>query len=382
MAKARAKARRPAKAAKKNAVKKTAAKMSRRAKAGKAAKPGKSAKRAKSAKRPHAAKPAKAMKRAAVAKAAQPSKGAAVAAKTKPAAPAKTPAAPSAAASYKPLKAPKHRGIGLEAASPFEMRVNLAKDLPETDVQSALDTGEMGFLHSFTTGSTVDGPGVRVVAWTTGCQWRCRYCHNPDTWTMRNGYPVSVANATAELRKYSQGLKVMNGGLTISGGEPLMQDRFVVKLFDAAKKMGVHTTIETNGFLGERLTDDELAKIDLVMLGVKAWDGELHKELTGRDNAPTLEFGRRLAKLKKRIWVRFVLVPNLTDDLDDVGKIAEFAASLGNVDRVEVLPFHQMGRFKWRELGIRYHLEDTQPPSAEVVEQACAVFRAAGLEAH
>jgi len=262
------------------------------------------------------------------------------------------------------------------------MRVNLAKDLPETDVQSALDTGEMGFLHSFTTGSTVDGPGVRVVAWTTGCQWRCRYCHNPDTWTMRNGYPVSVANATAELRKYSQGLKVMNGGLTISGGEPLMQDRFVVKLFDAAKKMGVHTTIETNGFLGERLTDDDLAKIDLVMLGIKAWGAELHKELTGRDNAPTLEFGRRLAKLKKRIWVRFVLVPNLTDDLDDVGKIAEFAASLGNVDRVEVLPFHQMGRFKWRELGIRYHLEDTQPPSAEVVEQACAVFRAAGLEAH
>jgi len=346
MAKARTKSRRSVKPAKKK-VNKKAAKMSRGAKAGKAAKSRKSTKPAKPAKPAKSAKPA-----------------------------------PSAAASYKPLKAPKHPRIGLEAASPFEMRVNLAKDLPETDVQSALDSGDMGFLHSFTTGSTVDGPGVRVVAWTTGCQWRCRYCHNPDTWTMRNGYPVSVANATAELRKYSQGLKVMNGGLTISGGEPLMQHRFVVKVFDAAKKMGVHTTIETNGFLGERLSDDDLAKIDLVMLGVKAWGGELHKELTGRDNGPTLEFGRRLAKLKKRIWVRFVLVPNLTDDLDDVGKIAEFAASLGNVERVEVLPFHQMGRFKWHELGIRYHLEDTQPPSAELVERACAVFRAAGLEAH
>src|SRR6476659_1506560 len=287
MAKARAKSARSAKAAKKKANKK-AAKTSQRARPGRAAKPGKSAKRAKSAKRPHAAKPAKAMKRAAVAKAAQPSKGAAVAAKTKPAAPAKTPAAPSAAASYKPLKAPKHRGIGLEAASPFEMRVNLAKDLPETDGQSALDTGDMVVLHSFTTGSTVDGPGVRVVAWTTGCQWRCRYCHNPDTWTMRNGYPVSVTNATAELRKYSQGLKVMNGGLTISGGEPLMQHRFVVKLFYAAKKMGVHTTIETNGFLGERLSDDDLQQIDLVMLGIKAWGAERHKELTGREPEPTL----------------------------------------------------------------------------------------------
>ena len=346
MAKARTKSRRSVKPAKKK-VNKKAAKMSRGAKAGKAAKSRKSTKPAKPAKPAKSAKPA-----------------------------------PSAAASYKPLKAPKHPRIGLEAASPFEMRVNLAKDLPETDVQSALDSGDMGFLHSFTTGSTLDGPGVRVVAWTTGCQWRCRYCHNPDTWTMRNGYPVSVANATAELRKYSQGLKVMNGGLTISGGEPLMQHRFVVKVFDAAKKMGVHTTIETNGFLGERLSDDDLAKIDLVMLGVKAWGGELHKELTGRDNGPTLEFGRRLAKLKKRIWVRFVLVPNLTDDLDDVGKIAEFAASLGNVERVEVLPFHQMGRFKWHELGIRYHLEDTQPPSADLVERACAVFRAAGLEAH
>jgi len=347
MAKARAKGRRPAKPAKKKAVKKKAAK-------------------------PRRAKPGKAVKSRKLAKSAKPAKSA----------PAKAPAAPSAAASYKPLKAPKHPRIGLEAASPFEMRVNLAKDLPETDVQSALDSGDMGFLHSFTTGSTVDGPGVRVVAWTTGCQWRCRYCHNPDTWTMRNGYPVSVANATAELRKYSQGLKVMNGGLTISGGEPLMQHRFVVKLFDAAKKMGVHTTIETNGFFGERLSDDDLAKIDLVMLGVKAWGGELHKELTGRDNGPTLEFGRRLAKLKRKIWIRFVLVPNLTDDLGDIGKIAEFAASLGNVERVEVLPFHQMGRYKWHELGIRYHLEQTEPPTTDSVERALEVFRSAGVEAY
>ena len=117
----------------------------------------------------------------------------------------------------------------LEAKSPFELRVNLGKDVPETNVRSALANGDMGFLHSFTTGSTIDGPGVRVVAWTTGCMWRCLYCHNPDTWTMTNGMPVTVIRAAEELRKYRHGLKVMSGGLTVSGGEPLMQHRFVVK---------------------------------------------------------------------------------------------------------------------------------------------------------
>jgi pyruvate formate lyase activating enzyme len=271
--------------------------------------------------------------------------------------------------------------VALEARSPFELRVDLGKDLPETDVQSALDSGDMGFLHSYTTGSTVDGPGVRVVAWTTGCMWRCRYCHNPDTWTMRNGYPISVARAAEELRKYRQGLKVMEGGLTVSGGEPLMQHKFVMKLVAAAKGMGVHTTIETNGFYGDRLSDDDLKQIDLVMLGIKTWGPELHKELTGRDSGPTLDFARRLAALERKIWVRFVLVPGLTDDPDILGNIAEFAASLGNVERVEVLPFHQMGRYKWQTLGINYHLEKTEPPTAEATESAVAVFRAAGLAA-
>src|SRR5262245_61514411 len=122
----------------------------------------------------------------------------------------------------------------LEAKSPFDLRVNLGRDVPETDVRAALATGDMGFLHSFTTGATVDGPGVRVVAWTSGCMWRCLYCHNPDTWAMSNGVPVTLARATDELRKYRSGLKIMSGGLTLSGGEPLMQHRFAVKLLAAA----------------------------------------------------------------------------------------------------------------------------------------------------
>src|SRR4051794_23405636 len=178
----------------------------------------------------------------------------------------------------------------LYAKSPFEIRVNLGAGTPDVDVRSALASGDMGFLHSFTTGSTVDGPGVRVVIWTTGCGWRCRYCHNPDTWTMRNGIPVGATQALDELGKYRQGLKTMAGGVTLSGGEPLMQHRFALKILAGAKAMGVHTTIETNGFFGERLTDADFRSIDLVMLGLKTWDPERHRELTGRDVGPTLAF--------------------------------------------------------------------------------------------
>jgi pyruvate formate lyase activating enzyme len=270
----------------------------------------------------------------------------------------------------------------LEAKSPFDLRVDLGKDVPETDVRTALAEGDMGFMHSFTTGSAVDGPGVRVVGWTTGCMWRCQYCHNPDTWTIRNGIPVSVGQALEELRKYRHGLKVMSGGVTISGGEPLMQRRFVMKVLAGAKAMAIHTAIETNGFLGAELTDADLDNIDLVLLGIKAWDRERHRALTGRDNAPTLELARRLAARKLPVWVRFVLVPGLTDDADDIAQIAAFTAELGNVERVEVLPFHQMGRFKWQTLGIRYALDHVEPPTTEALEKACGIFRARGLVAH
>ena len=206
------------------------------------------------------------------------------------------------------------------------------------------------------------------------------YCHNPDTWNMMNGMPVTLERAMEGLNKYRHGLKVMSGGLTISGGEPLMQDRFVLKLCRAAKAMGVHTCVETNGYLGGRFDDRELESIDLVMLGLKAW-GDNHKKVTGKEIEPTLEFAKRLAHRKRPIWVRFVLVPGLTDDLDEIKQIAKFAAGLGNVERVEVLPFHQLGRFKWGRLGLDYQLADIAPPSTELIERAGAVFRAEGLPA-
>jgi pyruvate formate lyase activating enzyme len=239
----------------------------------------------------------------------------------------------------------------------------------------------MGFLHSYTTGSAVDGPGIRVVAWTTGCMWRCRYCHNPDTWTLTNGLPVTVRRAADELAKYRPGLKVMAGGFTLSGGEPLMQHRFAAKLLAASKAMGIHTAIETNGYFGDRMSDTDLEALDLVLLGIKSWGEARHKDLTGMDIAPTLAFAKRLAALGKPVWIRFVLVPGLTDNPEIASGIAGFAAGLGNVQRVEVLPFHQLGRFKWERLGLEYTLDRVQPPSSELAERTCAIFRSAGLTA-
>jgi pyruvate formate lyase activating enzyme len=198
---------------------------------------------------------------------------------------------------------------------------------------------------------------------------------------MMNGMPVTLERAIEGINKYRHGLKMMGGGITVSGGEPLMQDRFVVKLCRAAKALGVHTCIETNGYLGARLSDEELQTMDLVMLGLKTWSDEKHRTLVGKDMAPTLEFAKRLAAQQRPMWVRFVLVPGLTDDEEDIKKIAEFAASLGNVERLEVLPFHQLGKYKWERLGLEYQLGSYQAPSADQMARACELFRAAGVNA-
>jgi pyruvate formate lyase activating enzyme len=268
----------------------------------------------------------------------------------------------------------------LEASSPMEMRVELGSHVPDDDVRIALKSGELGFLHSFTTGSCVDGPGVRLVAWTTSCMFRCQFCHNPDTWTLTNGMPVTLPRAVAEVRKYATGLNKMRGGLTISGGEPLMQARFVANLFEKVKAMGVHTALQTNGFYGANLSDEELANIDLVILDMKAFTAEQHHRVTGiRDNQPVIEFGRRLARLGRPMWLRYVLVPGLTTVDSEMEQMARFGSDLGVVERVEILPFHQMGRYKWERLHLNYKLAETEPPSKQVIEAAEQIFRDAGL---
>jgi len=263
--------------------------------------------------------------------------------------------------------------------SPYDLRVSLGEKVSELDARAALESGDWGFMHSFTTGSAVDGPGMRVVGWLTGCQLKCLFCHNPDTWKLQTGMPLTVSRALEVVKQYRIGLKTMQGGLTISGGDQLLQHRFVMKLFKAVRGAGIHTTLETNGYFGGRLTDEDLSSIDLIMLGLKAITPDLHKRLTGMENAPAHEFARRLAAQKRPVWIRFVVVPGWTDDMDEVARMADFAASLGNVECVDVLPFHQMGRFKWEKLGMDYQLRDATVPPREKVDNVIARFRAAGL---
>jgi pyruvate formate lyase activating enzyme len=264
-------------------------------------------------------------------------------------------------------------------ASPYDLRTGLGEQSSESEIRTAIESGDWGFIHSFQTGSAVDGPGMRLVGWLSGCQFHCAFCHNPDTWKMTNGMPVPLSRAVEVVNDYRHSLRIMKGGLTISGGEPLLQHRFVVKLFTAVQKLGVHTALDTNGSLGERLSDEDLECVDLVMLGLKAITPDLHKRLTGADNHAAIAFARRLAARKHPVRIRFVVVPGWTDDLEEVGKMADFAASLGNVERVDVLAFHQLGKFKWEKLGMNYPLRDAVPPSRETIDQAISRFRETGL---
>jgi pyruvate formate lyase activating enzyme len=244
---------------------------------------------------------------------------------------------------------------------------------------AAPDQGAQGYLHSYHVGSTVDGPGVRMVVWTTGCPLRCAYCHNPDTWKLQNGTPVTVEEMLTRLRGYARFLRTAGGGLTISGGEPLVQAPFVTELFRQAKRLGVHTALDTSGFLSERLADADLESIDLMLLDIKSFLPEVHRRVTGRDVAPALRFARRLSDLERPMWVRFVLVPGLTDAPANLAGMAEFVATLRTVERVEVLPFHQMGRYKWERLGLPYTLSETAEPDEALLERARDYFRQHGL---
>jgi pyruvate formate lyase activating enzyme len=184
-----------------------------------------------------------------------------------------------------------------------------------------------------------------------------------------------------EVAKYRRFMNVTHGGLTLSGGEPLVQAPFVARVLRACKQLGIHTALDTNGHLGERLSDADLAAVDLVLLDIKSWEPETHRRVTGMDVEPVLRFARRLSALGKPVWVRFVLVPGLTDDPANVDGLADFLATLRNIERVDVLPFHQMGRHKWEKLGRPYALQETPPPSPELVAQVVARFRARGLNA-
>jgi pyruvate formate lyase activating enzyme len=230
------------------------------------------------------------------------------------------------------------------------------------------------------TGGAVDGPGMRFVFFMSGCLFRCLYCQNPDTWKLHNGRHVTQDEALAELRPYAGFLRIA-GGVTFSGGEPMMQAGFVGALSRRIKQeMGLHIALDTQGFLHADLPDEWFEPIDLVMLDIKHSDPDRYLQLTAQPLQPTLDCAERLVRLGKKMWIRYVLVPGWTDGEDDIQRLAEFVVSLGRaVERVEVLPFHQMGKHKWEELGLEYQLADTPTPTPEQAAQARGIFGARGL---
>ncbi len=248
-----------------------------------------------------------------------------------------------------------------------------------TEADSRLAPVE-GYVHSIETAGTVDGPGVRYILFTTGCALRCLYCHNPDTRHLKDGERVTAGQVLADIKGYAKFLKKAGGGLTITGGEPLAQIEFTRAIFAGAKRMGLHTALDTSGFLGARADDAYLAEVDLVLLDIKSFERDTYRKVTGCDVAPTLDFARRLSDMRKPAWIRFVLVPGLTDAPANVQPLADFIATLNNVQRVEVLPFHQMGRYKWEALGLTYKLKDVQPPDEACQERVRAIFRDRGLK--
>jgi len=237
------------------------------------------------------------------------------------------------------------------------------------------ETGQTGCIHSFETAGTLDGPGIRFVIFITGCPLRCLYCHNPDTWHVRNGSPMSVDQVMSEIEKYAGFLIKAGGGVTFSGGEPLVQIQFLANLLRRCKQRGLHTAVDTSGVLGERMTDAMLADTDLVLLDIKAFDPDIYRKITGGKVAATQGFAKRVSSMAKPTWIRFVLVPQLTDDYDDIEKLADFVADLQSVERVEVLPFHKMGEHKWEALNLDYQLKETEPPSEKLIARVHDQFR-------
>jgi len=236
-----------------------------------------------------------------------------------------------------------------------------------------------GWIHSIEAGGAVDGPGFRYVLFLAGCLLRCRYCHNPDSWHMRHGKPTTSREVLREIAGLKTFLVHARGGLTLSGGEPLVQPEFAHAILHGAKAMGLHTALDTAGFLGAHASDEMLADIDLVLLDIKAFSETTYHDLTGVPLQPTLDFAVRLARLHKPAWLRYVLVPGLTDKFEEIEGLAAFAADLGNIERVDVLPFHKLGEFKWESEGVPYSLSQTPPPEPELTQSVKDVFRRQGL---
>lgn len=232
-----------------------------------------------------------------------------------------------------------------------------------------------GYVHSLESFGSVDGPGVRFVIFTAGCAMRCQFCHNPDTWNLQSG-TIYTADELIEKALRYRSYWGSTGGITVSGGEPLLQIDFLSELLQKAKAKGIHTTLDTSGnpFTREEPFFDKFQKLmeytDLILLDVKHIDDEQHRILTGCTNENILDLAKYLSDIKKPVWIRHVLVPERNDKNEYLMKLHQFIETLDNVEKVEVLPYHTLGVYKWKELGIEYELKDIAPPTQERIKNA------------
>lgn len=234
----------------------------------------------------------------------------------------------------------------------------------------------IGRIHSFETFGTVDGPGIRFVIFMQGCHLKCKYCHNRDTWETKAGTEYSVEEVFQKILRLKPYMDTSHGGVTVSGGEPLLQPDFVTELFQKLKERNIHTALDTSGNLP---ISDKIARLlkvtDLVLLDIKHIDNEKAINLTGLSNNHTLNFARYLSEHGISMWIRQVLIPGFTDDEQDLKKLKEFIDDLKTVQKVELLPYHDLGKYKWKELGLRYELDQVSPPTPEQIEKAKAILQ-------
>lgn len=236
-----------------------------------------------------------------------------------------------------------------------------------------------GRIHSTYMGGMVDGPGIRYVLFLAGCEMRCKFCHNPDTWDMDAGKLMSADEILYDMEKYRSYVEISGGGVTVTGGEPLGQAEFLIEFFAACKQKNWHTALQTAGYSQASGADDSLRRVlthtDLVLLDLKAFDDARHRQLTGVSNRRIFDFLRLCEQMKKRVHIRYVLVPNLTDDKIDIIRLGEFLRGFECIEKTDVLPFHKNGEHKWRELGLKYELYDTPAPEVGEVERASGILQ-------
>lgn len=230
---------------------------------------------------------------------------------------------------------------------------------------------EIGRIHSFESFGAVDGPGIRFVIFMQGCTLRCKYCHNRDTWNLNGGMEYTTDELVAKILRYKNYFSVSGGGVTVSGGEPLLQVNFLIELFSKLKILGIHTAIDTSGSVAITENMKKLISLtDLFLLDIKCINDEICKSLTGVSNQRELEFAKYLNKNGKDMWIRQVLVPGITDKEEDLQKLKQFIANLETVKKVEILPYHDLGKFKWTNLGCKYELEEVPTATSEDVNRA------------